>query len=262
MKLDPNEYVPFAPEVVGKRQRVNHSSPSCDGDSQSLSIWRNEDNTIGAKCYRCGATGRSGSKPSMFKKVVETKELQAFPTDIAHLYEHMPPEVATYCHAKGVTEKIAKFYGIGYSKQAGGLVLPVHNEMHHNGFQVKYFGRKQRYSTVHMGQRQLMFSHLYSGLKGVVIVEDLISAIRIKETISTYDAFALLGSELNDVGLSELVKNHTSFIIWLDNDNDIICGKAKDLFNRMALFGTARYMKYQVEPKDLSDQLILDALHR
>lgn len=255
-RLKNEEYIPFAPDRPGVRTRVNHSSDSCGGDSQSLSVWRNDDNTIGAKCYRCGATGRSGSKPSMFKKSIETKALQEYPKDVSSRYEDMPPEVATYLSGKQITEAIAYHYGVGYSEVADGLVLPVHNELHHEGFQVKYFDRKQRYSTVHLGKREWMFSHLYSGLSGVVIVEDLLSAIRIKETIGTLDAFALLGSELNDQGLAQLVNNHDYFMVWLDNDNDIVCGKAKALFNRLSLFGTARYIKEQVEPKDISDDEI------
>lgn len=275
MRLKDEEFLPFAPDAVGKRQRVNHSSPTCAGDSQSLSVWRNEDGTVGAKCYRCGATGRAGSKPSMFQKVPETTQLQAVPTDVSHLYEDMPGEVATYLSTKGITEEIAKYYGIGWSPGAKGLVLPVHNEHHHDGAQIKFFDSASeynrvpiRYMTIHMGQRELMFSHLTTpitaGTKisyGVVIVEDLISAIRIRQA-TEFDAFALLGSELNDHGLSELVKYHNTFIVWLDNDNNIVCGKAKKLFHRLQLFGNARYIKYQCEPKDLTDQLILDALHR
>jgi hypothetical protein len=198
----------------------------------------------------------------MFKKSTETKEIQEFPKDVSSQYTDMPPEVATYLNAKGISEAIAFHYGIGYSETAGGLVLPVHNELNHNGFQVKYFDRKQRYSTVHMGQRQLMFTHLTDlTSRPVVVVEDLISAIRIEEA-TEFSAFALLGSELNDTGLAQLVKNHDYFIVWLDNDNDTIVGKALGLHNRLSLFGGSRLIKEQCEPKDISDIEIINIIDR
>ena len=266
LRLHHDEYVPFAPEVVGQRQRVNHSSSACDGDSQSLSIWRNDDDSIGAKCYRCGATGRTKSKPSMFRKHNETKALQEIPKDVSSQFADMPPEVATYVNTKGISEAIAYHYGIGWSESAGGLVLPVHNEYHHDGFQVKYFDRKQRYTTVHRGQRQLMFTHLCDGIEGlgtpVVIVEDLISAIRVVQAVPHLDAFALLGSELNDQGLAQLVKYHQKFIVWMDNDNDTVVSKAKQLYHRLSLFGSAQLIKEQCEPKDLRDEQILEMTTR
>lgn len=260
-RLHKDEYVQHAPEQGQRVVRINHNSASCSGDSQSLSIWRNDDGSIGAKCYRCGLTGRSGSKPSMFKKNIETKKLQEIPKDISSEYSGMPPEVATYLSHKGVTEAIAFHYGIGWSPSADGLILPVHNELKHDGFQVKYFDRKQRYSTVHRGKRELMFSHLRNWHETCVIVEDLISAIRVSNYVDM-DSFALLGSELNDQGLAQLVKNHEAFIIWLDNDNDIICKKAAKLSNRLSLFGPTRLIRDRCEPKDISDGDIENIIYR
>ncbi len=262
-KLNPNEYVPFAPDTSGTRRRINHSSDNCDGDSQSLSIWRNEDDSVGAKCYRCGATGRTGSKPSMFKKSPETKRLREVPKDISSQFEDMPAEAATYLNSKGISETIAFHYGVGWSQSANGLVFPVHNELHHDGCQVKFFEGKQRYTTIHNGRRELMFSHLEAGSYDIVIVEDLLSAIRIVESPigkGMYDAFALLGSELNDQGLAQLLKYGENFIVWLDNDNDIVCNKAKKLYHRLSLFGKAQLVKDQCEPKDITDDQIVDII--
>lgn len=259
MSLKIEEYVPYAPDRPGVRTRVNHSSDSCGGDSQSLSIWRNDDDTIGAKCYRCGQTGRTVSKKSMFESAPKTENVYELPTDVTTKYSEMPPEVAMYLNSNGITEFMCHYYDIGWSESAGGLVFPVHNELGHDGFQVKYFGRKQRYTTVHRGRRELMFSHLCSHHDVVVVVEDLLSAIRVNEA-TPFDAFALLGSELNDHGLAQLVKHHQEFIVWLDNDNDIVVGKAKALFNRLSLFGSVRLVKDQVEPKDLSDIEITNKL--
>lgn len=265
MRLKHEEYVPYAPDSVGARRRVNHDTADCSGDSQSLSIWRNADDSIGAKCYRCGATGRTGSKPSMFKKHNETKALQEVPQDVSSQYADMPPQAAAYLSSKGITEAIAFHYGIGWSPSADGLIFPVINWYGYDQCQVKYFDRKQRYSTIHADHRETMFSHLIKDAGAVnppvVIVEDLLSAIRVIEA-TDYDAFALLGSELNDQGLSVLL-DYDQFFVWLDNDNDTIVGKAKKLADRLALFGgRVRLIKKQCEPKDISNTDIISIINR
>lgn len=264
MRLKDEEFVPFAPDSIGPKNRINHEAEHCSGDSQSLSIWRNPDGTIGAKCYRCGATGRAGSKPSMFKKRTETKELQSFPEDVSSLYSEMPAECATYLAQKGITEAIAYHYGIGWSEKAGGLVFPVHNQFGYEQAQVKRFEGKVRYYSIHRGHRETMYSLLkeYEPAPICVIVEDLLSAVRIDLLDERYDAFALLGSELNDVGLSELVRNYDNFVVWLDNDNKIVNKKAGDLHHRLMLFGNCRKVSEQCEPKDITDIDIRNILDR
>jgi len=261
MRLDKEEYMPYAPDEPGRPNRVNHNSGNCAGDSLSLSVWRNNDGSVGAKCYRCGGKGRADAKGSMFKKTPKKETVQEMPTDIVFNYEDMPPEIATYLSGKGMTEALCFHYGVGWSPSLDGLILPVHNELHHDGFQIKYFDRDQRYSTVHRGNRELMFSHLCDKQDVAIIVEDLISAIRVKESTG-YDAFALLGSEINDHGLSQILRFNQEFVVWLDNDNDIICSKAKALYNRLSLFGRCRYIKDQCEPKDISDLEIKEILHK
>ena len=103
----------------------------------------------------------------------------------------------------------------------------------------------------HAGHRETMFTELDDGSSGVVIVEDLLSAIRIKECVGHLDAFALLGSELNDQGLARLLQ-YDDHIVWLDNDNKIIVNKAKKIADRLAIFGRrVRLVKDQCEPKDI-----------
>lgn len=263
MRLKTEEFVPYAPDEVGPRERRNHASGDCSGDSLSLSIWRNEDGTVGAKCFRCGATGRAGTKPSMYKKPSETKALQEVPKDVSSCYEDMPPEAATYLASKGITEAIAFHYGIGWSSEADGLILPVINQYEYDQAQVKYFGKKNRYTTIHRGHRETLFTHIkdYDPLPCVVVVEDLISAIRVKNALPECDAFALLGSELNDQGLATLVRNHDQFVIWLDNDNRQIMDKAGKLFNQLGLFGVSRLIREQVEPKDITDQEVINVFY-
>lgn len=95
--------------------------------------------------------------------------------------------------------------------------------------------------------------------EAIVIVEDIISAIRVGEVT---DSVALRGTSFNAEKIQELMKKGSDFIVWLDSDKP---GQyaARKLKRRLELVGcTVKNVVTKNDPKYYSNKQIQDILER
>jgi len=260
-RLRHEEFMPHVPDAPGPTSRVNHDSQSCSGQSRSMAVWMNNDGTYGAKCHRCGATGFSkAGKPSGFKSVPKSKKVRyEIPEDTEYDWAKWPVKSIAYVNKFGFDMSTTARYGIGFSHEMDRLIFPATNlAMKSPGWQAKSFGTGTRYITSTRFP-QYMYTHLYNpeGTKAVIITEDLFSAIRARDVLSS---FAVLGTGISDQMISELRQYYDTFYIWLDNDNPIVKEAQLKMANKLSLFGTAVVIKSDKEPKECTPEEIKDVL--
>lgn len=255
--MDIQEYLHLAPEAPGPVVRVNHNTDNCNGKSRSLSIWRNSDGSIGAKCYRCGEGARYQSKPSLFASVPKNKKLvYGIPPDIEYDQAKWPVLATAYINRFAFSAAHLRQRGIGWSASEERLIFPATNLTVQNpGWQGKSFFSEPRYLT-RTKYPDYMYTHLCRQSPEVIITEDLLSAMRANEVLSS---FALLGTTMNDFALSELRQYH-KFYIWLDDDNLLVKKAQLKLYNTLSLHGEAFVIKCDREPKGCSSRELIEVI--
>lgn len=264
MRLNKHEFEEHAPDYPSKT-RVNHDSSHCSGSSKSMIVERKEDMSISAKCFRCGAQGYIGGssyKPSMSRSPfgVRAKKSGKVPNDLSLSWDDFPPEVIVYLNKCGLNESDTNSNGIGFSNKINRLVIPVNNLTRgYAGYITKSFSDDTRYYT-NMPDPKYGYHHLLTHDEdaGVLICEDVLSAIRGSKVLST---FSLCGTELTQTAKMELVGHHHKFYLWLDNDNTQVKLKQLKIKNELSLYGEVNLIYSDVEPKHLTDEEIYNIIY-
>ncbi len=245
-----SEFMPYAPEVLGDRVRINHDSGGCSGNSKSMLIVRKDDGSVYAKCFRCGQWGcnkHAKLRPSLFKKAAVTPRGIDMPADASVDWDDFDVRAKKYLFSHHFTETVTREHGIAWSKSMDRLIFPIRNKGKYLGYQAKSFTGSPKYIT-RTNTPDTMYYHHPVLNDTVLIVEDMLSGIRGSQLLST---FALLGTELTPPKLVELSK-YNSFILWLDNDNSIVKTKQLEIYNRLNLFGKTKIIKESREVKELT----------
>ncbi len=118
----------------------------------------------------------------------------------------------------GITTEEIKEFRFGFSKQMNRLILPVYDGDTLVYWQGRNLGvvdkDNPKYINVRTGGRDVYFNHTIVNSSSIVIVEDILSAIRVGKSLP---AVALLGSYIPD-SIRELLKPYSKVLIWLDPD--------------------------------------------
>ncbi|QWY83410.1 putative DNA primase protein [Rhizobium phage RHph_X3_9] len=148
----------------------------------------------------------------------------------------IPTEDAVWLYKAGITNEVARYYGIGYSPFLGRVIVPTYEQ----GELVAYTARlqygKPKYieksvdptGCVFIASKSLVLPSyrdwaLASG-PDAVLVEDNLSAIRVGRVAK--HVVSLMGTSANSVQLAKALGNHTglqpgrmgSVAVWLDPD--------------------------------------------
>jgi len=284
--LDKDEFVPFAPSEIGGEVHVHHCKLGKDNDR--LYIRRNEDDSIIAYCHHCGKRGVSKldgvrnistfrSNKGTLKKGV-SRDLK-LPSDFEKDSSKWPMKARAWPMKYGITKEELHDNSIGYSEYFGRIVLPTFDEKGKlSQFQTRKidglmgtstFQRETKYDTyIKQGSTsfQRLFNPKYIGsdpsrlsMDTLCIVEDSLSAIKCNRYIPT---IALNGTSLDDKCILKVVKNYSSFIIFLDNDNPQVKKSQRKLKKKLELVckGKVTIIYSDKDPKELSNKELQEIL--
>ena len=189
----------------------------------------------------------------------DEKVVVSLPSDFS---ETLPSQAMAWLYQMHFTDDMIKRFKIGYSENC--LIWSNKNN--------SYFNSGPRIIFPYYKHRRLLFFEARSldptelkwfssgGKKDlydvghdstVIIVEDIISAIRVRVATS-YRVIALRGTSCSDEKLLSIIKQGDNFIVWLDSD---LPGKkaSKKLGNRLTWAGQVRYISTERDPKFYSD---------
>lgn len=252
--LRSEEYLPYAPDNVGK-VRINHTSPDCSGGRSSMTVRRHEDGSVSAFCYRCGRGGKWAPEYARTKRAkqggsgeVVVKHPLQIPEDITYDMNDWPLELRVWM-LRSITEQEANEHHFVYSEQMGGVIMPIDNNNHvcrmikGNNKYLSYLTDKE---------------YIYNNKGGrLVIVEDYLSYIKVGRVGSV---LCLLGTKLKDSALLAIAGRHKEFVVFLDNDNNIVKQKQTAIAKRLRMFGKVRVVKHHTDPKNCSEEEIIELI--
>jgi hypothetical protein len=215
--MNKDEFLPYAPDCVGDQVRVDHDACSAGADTKRrLYIKRLTDGTVLAYCHNCGESGyhRSKIKNITYKSrktslVLNPKDIR-MPQDSIHDTSLWPKEALMWLFKYGITLVEIKERGIAYSPKFGRVCFPLYMHGDYIGWQGRSLDESTnppKYLTM-VDQRRsggnvaLMQSSTASSKNEVVLVEDLVSAIKVSRQV---DCGCTLGTHPTTEAITGLV---------------------------------------------------------
>lgn len=267
------EWTHLVPKNAGK-VRVNHIADDCSGGSDSMIVERCEDGTATSYCFRCGGRGfiRGDAyykQPTHRNKSVDgttadgAGEAGRYPTgssgriipeDLTDMWTAFPVEARHWLMKAGVSSSPV----IKWSDEREALYITVlqgslvTTGTKHVGYVIRGFNPK--YYLTNTDCKEEFYGHYIcptSKHKTVVLVEDVLSAMRVSEL---HDAVCLLGVHAKPAVLTKLFScGYTDAIVFLDGDNTQVKMKARQLAKRLCWMNT-RIVETGRDPKDYSKE--------
>lgn len=238
----------------------------CSCGSGKTMIVNNNIKTYTAYCFRCNRKeyhykGQIGLYQTDYSTIENKKVKIELPKDTEPLVSAIGYHASIarkIMYRSQIFEDLWTKFNIGYSDSLRRLVLPVYDSQ---GELIWYQLRATDKSSIKYMQpsaeKSVCFYAENKGecSSGVVIVEDILSAIKVSTVQSV---IALLGTKLNNYTLSK-ISNFSEAIIWLDGDNAGING-SYDIKKSISLLCEVRAVVTTLDPKKYNSQEIQEIL--
>lgn len=253
-KLDPDDYIPYAPTELGKTVRRHH----CRGGrgKDKLYITRKEDGTIAAFCHHCHASGRtsvadaqgtdyiSGSVYSNSNRKSEASRGNknfAIPHDCEGNTDKWGAEALEWAEQYLTKDEIDDS-PLSYSVKEGALIFPFVTDSDMVMYQARYFPvREPKYMTYWNPNADRQYNPMGQS-DTLVITEDWISAY--KCTLAGYAAYPLAGSHLSKPSLAGIIaRDYGRYVVALDNDNPAVRKEQRRLERELSAYAPTLVLK-------------------
>jgi len=243
---------------VGHTTRID--CPNCGVGTNTYAAIVNHNHKY-YSCY-CNACGPVDYETKGELSLAELKHIQELNEAAAHMppKEIKLPEDTTYdetefsrearlwLYKAGLSPTMWRKYRIGYSPKLARVVLPVYDNEKLIWFQLRavYKEQKPKYIQPSAPRDHVIFQGKGNRSKAVV-VEDIMSAIRVHEAQNEYTAFSLLGTKLTS-NQSNILGTFSEVVTWLDGDRAGIAG-ARNIRKVLSLLTDCRNIRTNKDPK-------------
>ncbi len=257
---------------LGQKRRIQHEC----GDGKDMIVSHSADG-YSAYCFRCGPVGFESHGYRTLEELAHTREANAAAqavavqsTELPHDFTYsIPAGDRNWLSVAGITVSRARACGIGYSNSLSRVVLPVHardGTLRYWQARATKPWQKPKYINPQVSRETL----LYWGLSlrtpeptrtgGVVVTEDILSAIRVDGHMSSCSACGTKLSCSQSALIAEAAGDSPIFV-WLDPDEAGRSG-AEAMRRQLSLIHPdVRVLQSTADPKCLSDALIRDILN-
>lgn len=265
--LNRNEFVPYAPTERGEQVHVHHCKQGQHNDR--LYIRRTEDDTILAYCHHCGKRGsaRTSFVETGYSRDEISSRLANCSADGKSNHSSGYEGFKEYwecCRASDKdVEQIASESFILKSRLKRERIEELDVRVRDNRiwFPVPSDEEGELAAIVGRGEspkwlvrrNQNKKVGVWGTGKSLVIVEDIISAIRVSDC--GYSAMPLLSSTLQSKYLTDFSK-YDNIYIWLDNDNHQVLSSRLKIKHKLDLLYNNVIIIPATQPKDLSNSEI------
>lgn len=242
--------------------------PENCGSGGTLSIV-NDHKRLWCSCFRCGfnASESKGQQTlaelARIRELNESAEKMMLSMELPHDFTTtIPRHGRAWLFKAGLSESTYKLHGIGYSKTLDRVILPVFGdkgELIWYQCRALHAGQKPKYLQPARDRSHVLYrGHLQPSTDGrAIIVEDILSAIRVGKHIQTY---SLLGTKITTAQAARLSK-HDRITTWLDPDSAGRKG-AYRIRRTLGLLTEVDNIVTTTDPKDLTDKEILEWLRK
>lgn len=259
---------PTAPLYVGVRHR--HDERECSSGKDRCLVVTRTPTGWDFFCHRCGTGGTFGLDGLSVRETLalvrsrqrqrpdETARVVRLPSDFS---KAIPSAGLAWLLKYGVTPEEIQMFGIGYSKREGRVILPVYSNNELVYWQGRYIGDHKRDEVAKyrnqkaMGRNDLYFRNITAHTTDIVLVEDIISAIKVGRVTS---CIALLYATIPLDLIKQLASTYDTVWIWLDPDKAAYT--ARMLMRCRSLGYPVRRIYTDKDPKYYTEEEIEDHL--
>jgi hypothetical protein len=248
---------------TGQKTRID-----CDCGSGKTLIVNHFPRKYSAYCFRCDFDKYHIKGISTLAELAHLKQLNER-TALLQLHKlELPDDFTTdipfegrrWLYAGGISPTTWQAHGIGYSPSLERVVLPVYDDRRnllwyqmravHEGQEPKYIqpDRPRGNITYKVGVSR-------SNTQRAIVVEDILSAIRVGKYIPTY---SLLGTKIT-TEQAAMLGHYDRVTTWMDDDTAGIQG-ALSVRKCVSLVTDCDNIRTTLDPKCLSNQQIEEAL--
>tara|TARA_R110000851_G_scaffold57574_7_gene134080 strand:- start:15569 stop:16351 length:783 start_codon:yes stop_codon:yes gene_type:complete len=254
-------------EIAQNLPMGHNTRQNCEcGDGKTLVI-NNNAKGYSCHCFRCDVNEFEPKGQQTLAALNHIRELNEaalkvnlkleLPNDFTN---DIPLHGRLWLYAGGIAESTWNKYNIGYSPAMDRVVLPVYNrEGKLVWYQCRalYKGQKPKYLQPSLQRDAVLFraNEGEGSDNDAVIVEDILSAIRVGKHILTY---SLLGTKITNTQASVIGKSDR-VRIWLDPDRAGRTG-SYNIRKTLGLITEVTTISTTKDPKELSDQEIEEIL--
>lgn len=250
---------------VGHKARVN--CDECGNSNNSVTINHHFDKFT-YYCYACGHTEIRSKGKLTLAELTRLKELNEQASTFRDTEIVLPSDFTTdiplvgrlWLYSGGISPSTWKRYGIGYSNSLKRVVMPVYNS---DGRLIWYQcravekGQSPKYIQPSADKSKVVFKGKNDdkSYRTVVVVEDIMSAIRVSKFIN---CTSILGTKLSTWHINFLSK-YSRVITWLDSDRAGQTG-AYQVRKSLSLVTEVGNIVTELDPKKLTDEQIRNEL--
>lgn len=251
--------------TTAKQLPVGHKTRTdCECGSGKTVIVNHLPKLYTARCFRCDFNEYEYKGKLSLEELARIKALNELALN-SNFELDLPPDFTTeiplegrlWLYSGGLSPSIWNELGFGYSKSWERVIMPVYEQGELVWFQARAIlpEQKPKYIQPSHDRSSIMFKMLKGSKERVVVVEDILSAIRVgKHT----NAVSLLGTKITTEQASYL-SNFDKVTLWLDNDR---AGKrgAFAIKKALSLVTEVDSIVTDEDPKKLTDEQILRKL--
>lgn len=224
-----------------------------------------------AYCFRCGKIGYQNKGYQTLQQLEKIRELDRLakdastcvnlPKDTIFDFERFSSEARMWLLSASISGVLTSRFGIGYSPKLQRVVLPVFRRGS-SGELIFYqlrrlIGKGPKYISPSVDRSSIFYFSAPDGssLDEVIVVEDILSAIRVGQRMP---AVSLLGTSISTQQAAYLSR-FKLVTTWMDPDKAGIAGAAS-IRRACALTSDVRNITSEKDPKLLSNRQILEHL--
>lgn len=263
----------------GHSERVD-----CDncgvGTNTNAAICNHNPKYYSVHCYACDYNDYSSKGQLTLAERQRIQELNdeaikgqnsrviALPDDTTYNHAEFSREARMWLYAGGVSPSLWTKYSIGYSKRLERVVLPVYRDGKLIWYQCRAIlkGQRPKYIQPSGDRATVMFSstqpykdnHLERTYERKIVVEDILSAIRVGNAGVQAEAVSLLGTKIT-AGQTSILSQADEVVTWLDGDK---AGKkgSYSIRKTLSLLCDVSNIRTDEDPKAYSNKQIREIL--
>lgn len=247
----------------GDTIHIHHCKEGRGNDRLYIS---NKEGTYLFYCHHCGKSGSLRDKLNRVNNRISKKDLRTI-----HVNHHIPSDVESdpskwsiearlWPLKASISNDMIKEVGMVWCARTNRVYVPISFGGEYIGFvsrridpddgTPKYITKCDKTKK----DRFLFVKHVDNTSKDVVLVEDILSCLRLNQL--GYNAVALLGVNVDDSLFRYLREHYSRFHVWLDNDNTQVKLAQVKIKNKLELIGPSRIIKTEKDPKEYTDDEI------
>lgn len=209
-------------------------------------------------CHNCGKKKwipRRGFSPRAVKALLSTPKRKVYqdislPSDMSY---DIPAIGKVWLYEYGLTEKMIRSLGFGYSEKYHRLIMPVYRDEELIHWQGRYLGNFKKDGTPKYITRTKSGNYFWSSnpkdSQTAILVEDMLSAIKIG--MAGYAGVCLFGSYLQDNTIHNVAEQYDRLVVWLDPDKRKAATKYVKRFTSLG-YNFSAVLTAKKDPKEYS----------